>query len=132
MEGSKKWYVNDELHREDGPAIEYASSPLLVYLAGLFDVWCGAKPATIHLVRLDRLAREIEPLRALTPAEVRVYLLTADETGVSPLGCLIEGNRAARPQGVSAVDRLFAIDDAGTFSETSCWRPEQIDILIIA
>ena len=23
--GTKAWYVNDELHREDGPAIEWAS-----------------------------------------------------------------------------------------------------------
>jgi hypothetical protein len=23
--GTKRWYLNDELHREDGPAIEYAN-----------------------------------------------------------------------------------------------------------
>jgi hypothetical protein len=32
--GGKRWYLNDELHREDGPAIEYASGDKLWYLNG--------------------------------------------------------------------------------------------------
>ena len=32
--GSKYWYLNDKLHREDGPAIEYASGHKEWYLNG--------------------------------------------------------------------------------------------------
>ena len=32
--GDKFWYLNDKLHREDGPAIEYASGTKLWYLNG--------------------------------------------------------------------------------------------------
>ena len=32
--GSKKWYLNGNLHREDGPAIEYASGTKSWYLNG--------------------------------------------------------------------------------------------------
>ena len=39
--GDKYWYLNDELHREDGPAIEYASGTKFWYLNGKFskDEW---------------------------------------------------------------------------------------------
>ena len=38
--GTKKWYLNDELHREDGPAIEWASGTKSWYLKGkTFVVW---------------------------------------------------------------------------------------------
>ena len=33
-DGSKYWYLNGELHREDGPAIEYASGDKAWYLNG--------------------------------------------------------------------------------------------------
>jgi hypothetical protein len=32
--GSKRWYLNGKLHREDGPAIEYASGSKYWYLNG--------------------------------------------------------------------------------------------------
>ena len=32
--GSKHWYLNGELHREDGPAIEYADGTSAWYLNG--------------------------------------------------------------------------------------------------
>ncbi len=32
--GSKEWFLNDKLHREDGPAIEYASGTKYWYLNG--------------------------------------------------------------------------------------------------
>ena len=32
--GNKAWYLNDELHREDGPAIEYANGVKYWYLNG--------------------------------------------------------------------------------------------------
>jgi len=32
--GDKFWFLNDELHREDGPAIEYADGTKLWYLNG--------------------------------------------------------------------------------------------------
>ena len=32
--GSKHWYLNDNLHREDGPAIEYANGTKEWYLNG--------------------------------------------------------------------------------------------------
>ena len=32
--GTKAWYLNGELHREDGPAIEYASGDKAWYLDG--------------------------------------------------------------------------------------------------
>ena len=30
--GTKKWYLNDKLHREDGPAVEYADGTKCWYL----------------------------------------------------------------------------------------------------
>ena len=30
--GNKRWYLNDQLHREDGPAIEYANGAEYWYL----------------------------------------------------------------------------------------------------
>tara|TARA_R110002126_G_scaffold60959_3_gene158117 strand:- start:3588 stop:3974 length:387 start_codon:yes stop_codon:yes gene_type:complete len=33
-DGTKKWYLNDELHRIDGPAIEYSSGAKHWYLNG--------------------------------------------------------------------------------------------------
>jgi hypothetical protein len=32
--GTKSWYLNDKRHREDGPAIEYASGTKFWYLNG--------------------------------------------------------------------------------------------------
>ena len=32
--GNKYWYLNDQLHREDGPAIEYANGDKSWYLNG--------------------------------------------------------------------------------------------------
>ncbi len=32
--GTKKWYLNDQLHREDGPAVEYADGHMVFYLNG--------------------------------------------------------------------------------------------------
>ena len=33
-DGNKRWYLNGELHREDGPAIEYADGTKRWYLNG--------------------------------------------------------------------------------------------------
>lgn len=33
-EGNKEWYLNDKLHREDGPAIEYANGTKKWFLNG--------------------------------------------------------------------------------------------------
>jgi len=33
-DGDKAWYLNDELHREDGPAIEYADGDKIWYHMG--------------------------------------------------------------------------------------------------
>ena len=45
-DGSKYWYLNGKLHREDGPAIEYADGTKVWYLNGkeihpeiLVDLW---------------------------------------------------------------------------------------------
>ena len=41
-DGSKYWYLNGKLHREDGPAIEYASGTKFWYLNGKYlskDEW---------------------------------------------------------------------------------------------
>ncbi len=32
--GDKRWYLNNQLHREDGPAIEYADGEKRWYLYG--------------------------------------------------------------------------------------------------
>ena len=34
--GSKSWYLNDKLHREDGPAVEWADGSKFWYLKGKF------------------------------------------------------------------------------------------------
>ncbi len=33
-DGNKYWYLNDKLHREDGPAIEYANGNKSWYING--------------------------------------------------------------------------------------------------
>ena len=33
--GTKRWYVNGKLHREDGPAVEYANGSKHWYLNGV-------------------------------------------------------------------------------------------------
>jgi len=33
-EGTKRWYLNGKLHREDGPAVEYANGGKFWYLNG--------------------------------------------------------------------------------------------------
>ena len=33
-DGTKSWHLNDELHREDGPAIEWADGDKYWYLNG--------------------------------------------------------------------------------------------------
>ena len=33
-DGTKSWYLNDQLHREDGPAIEYADGTKFWYING--------------------------------------------------------------------------------------------------
>ena len=35
-DGSKEWYLNDKLHREDGPAVELADGSRAWYLNGKF------------------------------------------------------------------------------------------------
>ena len=32
--GTKKWYLNNKLHREDGPAVEYTNGDKVWYLNG--------------------------------------------------------------------------------------------------
>jgi hypothetical protein len=34
VEGTKQWHVNDVLHREDGPAVEYADGAKIWYVNG--------------------------------------------------------------------------------------------------
>jgi hypothetical protein len=34
LDGTKFWYLNDELHREDGPAVEYSDGDKFWYLDG--------------------------------------------------------------------------------------------------
>ena len=36
LSGTKRWYLNGKLHREDGPAIEYIDSSKAWYLNGRF------------------------------------------------------------------------------------------------
>ena len=33
-DGTKRWYTNDKLHREDGPAVEYPNGNKFWYLHG--------------------------------------------------------------------------------------------------
>jgi hypothetical protein len=33
--GTKRWFLNDKLHRTDGPAIEYADGTKMWYLNGI-------------------------------------------------------------------------------------------------
>jgi hypothetical protein len=34
-DGSKEWYLNNKLHREDGPAVEYTDGTKLWYFHGV-------------------------------------------------------------------------------------------------
>ena len=46
--GTKFWYLNDKLHREDGPACEYANGDKFWYLNDnelSFDNWLDATTA---------------------------------------------------------------------------------------
>ena len=61
VNGSKFWYLNAKLHREDGPAIEYANGG---------KYWClNGK----HLTQEEHRAR-MSPAKELTVAEVEKLL----------------------------------------------------------
>jgi len=47
--GSKYWYLNDKLHREDGPAIEYNDGDKYWYLKGKLLTEAEHKAATSPL-----------------------------------------------------------------------------------
>ena len=45
--GTKRWYLNDELHREDGPAVEYQRGIKCWYLNGNYHRLDG--PAIVNM-----------------------------------------------------------------------------------
>ena len=54
--GTKKWYLNEKYHREDGPAVEYTSGTKYWYINGklhredgpAFEWTCGRKEWFLH------------------------------------------------------------------------------------
>jgi len=72
--GTKEWYQNGNLHREDGPAIEYVDGGKFWYYKGIF-AGAGDKPNTKLWTRL-----------------------TSHELNGGPLlnGCIVELNGAKR------------------------------------
>ena len=60
-DGSKFWYLNDKLHREDGPAIEYANGIKYWYLKG-------------KLLPQEEHQKRMNPAKELTVAEVEKLL----------------------------------------------------------
>ena len=57
-DGSKFWYLNDEVHREDGPAAEYAGGMKLWYLNGkqLSEAEFNAKMNPVTELTLEQIA----------------------------------------------------------------------------
>jgi hypothetical protein len=48
VDGDKEWYLNDDLHRVDGPAVEWSDGTKRWYLNGkhyTFDDWLEANNA---------------------------------------------------------------------------------------
>ena len=75
--GAKRWYLNDKLHREDGPAIEAANGskswylngkyhredgPAVDYASGYKSWWLNGKPYTpsAHEIILWKMKYEIK------------------------------------------------------------------------
>jgi hypothetical protein len=58
-DGMKEWWVNGQLHREDGPAIEYADGTKKWYLDGEelteeeFNLIMGGKMEKVYIVEAD-------------------------------------------------------------------------------
>jgi len=44
--GNKQWFLNDKLHREDGPAIEWASGAKEWWLNGTKEWWLNNEKTT--------------------------------------------------------------------------------------
>jgi len=57
-DGSKSWYLNDKLHRVDGPAVEYADGSKSWYLNGKHVYGLG--PIGEYILIEDGLPSEIE------------------------------------------------------------------------
>ena len=49
--GNKYWYLNDKLHRENGPACEYAYGTKHWYLNGI-ELKCTTQKEFLHLLKL--------------------------------------------------------------------------------
>ena len=57
-DGGKWWYLNDKLHREDGPAVEYVSGSKEWYLNGkeLTEAEFNARMNPVTELTLDEIA----------------------------------------------------------------------------
>ena len=49
--GTKFWYLNDKLHREDGPAVEYTSGDKFWYFQGK-NIICKDNEEFLRMVKL--------------------------------------------------------------------------------
>jgi len=49
--GTKEWYINDELHRVDGPAIEYANGDKYWYYHGT-NIKVSSQEEFLRMLRL--------------------------------------------------------------------------------
>jgi len=66
--GSKEWYLNDVLHREDGPAIEWYDGMQSWYLNGKYYCEDG-HDARVFIIGLLKWIRDVNSLQndVLTP-----------------------------------------------------------------
>ena len=60
--GTKSWYLNDKLHREDGPAIEWADGTKYWYLNGveLTEKEFNARNKCNKIVTIDGVDYELK------------------------------------------------------------------------
>ena len=76
--GAKEWYLNDQLHREDGPAIEYSDGTKKWYLNGKLHRTDGPAieypSGSKHWYLSDQLHREDGPALEYSDGSKHWYL----------------------------------------------------------
>jgi hypothetical protein len=70
--GNKRWYLNDKLHREDGPAIEYADGDKSWYLNGEYVTEEGHNRMTSKVVEMTVVEMTMEEINKALGKQVKV------------------------------------------------------------
>ena len=70
--GTKFWYLNDNLHREDGPAIEYANGDKYWYLNGKIVTQEKHKRMTSKVIEMTSVEMTVAQISEALGKKVKV------------------------------------------------------------